>query len=297
MGNQFPSMDTLAWDDLRILLAVHRAGSLLAAGRALGLSTSTTGRRLDALEAAAGCQLVRRSQGGTVLEPAAMRLVRLAEELEHGLHAERRDRGAGGGTVKVSVPDGTLEEVALALLAMRATHPHIDIVLWGDNRLADLARREADIGLRLTRSTSSVLVEKQVATLRFGLYASADYVRRHLPSRRLEPGDAARHAFVGLDEQWQGLPHEQWMRALGAAQFPFRSTSMAGIRAAVRQGAGLAALVENEGRGSGLVRIDTATPGPTQPLFLAYHHDLRNVPHVRAAVTAIEDWCRQAGLA
>lgn len=289
-------MDTMSWDDLRILLAVHRCGSLLAAGRALGMSTSTTGRRLDALEAAAGCPLVSRSQAGTALEPHALRLVRLAEALEYGLDAERRDQGGSRVALKVSVPDGTVQEIARALLAFRLEYPNVDIELWGDNRLADLARREADIGLRLARSTSSVLVEKRVATLRFGLYASADYVRRHLPSRRLQKGEAARHSFIGLDERWQGLPHEQWMRALGAERFPFRCTSILGILEAVRQGVGIAALVEQDGRNAGLVRIETSTPGPTQPLFLAYHHELRKVPHVRAAVAAIERWCRQAGV-
>jgi DNA-binding transcriptional LysR family regulator len=203
----FPLMDTLSWDDLRILLAVHRAGSLFAASKVLGLSTSTTGRRLDALEAAAGRQLVSRSQAGTQLEPGALRLVRLAEEMEHGLHAERRDQGESRSTVKVSVPDGAVREVAQALLACRRDHPNMDIERWDDNRMVDLAKREADIGLRLTRSRSNVLVEKQVATLRFGLYASADYVRRHLPSRRLQDGDAARHAYVGLDETAQRSTH------------------------------------------------------------------------------------------
>jgi DNA-binding transcriptional LysR family regulator len=296
MQKLFPSMDTLSWDDLRILLAVHRTGSLLAAGKSLGLSTSTTGRRLDALEAAAGCRLVSRSQGGTQLEPGALRLVRLAEELEHGLNAERRDRGDSRGAIKVSVPDGAVQEAARALLAFRLEHPEMDIELWGENRLVDLAKREADIGLRLTRSTSNLLVEKKVATLRFGLYASADYIRRHLPSRRLQKGEAGRHAFVGLDKKWQGLPHEQWMRALGAEHFPFRSTSILGILEAVRQGVGIAALVEHDARNAGLVRIETSAPGPTQPLFLVYHHELRKVPHIRAAVAAIETYCRRASL-
>jgi DNA-binding transcriptional LysR family regulator len=293
MQKLFPSMDTLSWDDLRILLAVHRTGSLLTAGKALGLSTSTTGRRLDALEAAAGCRLVSRSQAGTQLEPSAMPLVRLAEDLEHGLHAERRDRGDSRGTIKVSVPDGLVPEVTKALLAFRLEHPNIDIELWGENRLVDLAKREADIGLRLSRSTSNLVVEKQVATLHFGLYASADYVRRHLPSHRLQQGEAGRHAFVGLDEKWKDLPHERWMRALGAERFPFRSTSIFGILEAVRQGVGIAALVEHDARNADLVRIEASGPGPVQPLFLVYHHELRKVPHIRAALAAIETYCRR----
>jgi DNA-binding transcriptional LysR family regulator len=288
-------MERLSWDNLRVLLAVHRTGSLLAAGKSLGLSTSTTGRRLDALEAAVGSRLVIRSQAGTDLEPVAGRLVRLAEDLEHGLDAERRDRGSDGGTIKVSVPDGLVHAVAQALLTFRLEHPDTNIELWGENRVVDIAKRQADIGLRLTHSSSSVLVEKQVSTLRFGLYASADYVRRYLPSRRLEKEEVRRHPFIGLDSAWKFLPQEQWMSSLGAIRFPFRSTSVVAIIEAVRQGAGIAALVEQDVRNAGFVRVEVSSSGPTQPLFLVYHHELRKTPHIRAAVAAIETYIRANG--
>lgn len=285
-------METLSWDDLRVLLAVHREGSLLAAGRALGQSTSTTGRRLDALEAAMGTQLVHRTPGGTELEPVALRLVRLAEDLAHGLEAQRRDQKTLARTVRVSVPDGMSRAVAQALLPLRHEHPGMDLELIGENRQVDLAKREADIGVRLTRSTSNVLVEKPLATLRFALYAAPDYVRRQLPSRRLRKGEAALHAFVGLDTQWHALPHEQWMRALGAQRFPFRSSSMDAILEAVHQGVGLSALLEQDARNAGLVRIEVDLAAPTQSFYLAYHRDLRKVPEVRAAVQAIEAYVR-----
>lgn len=280
-------MENLCWDDLRVLLAVHREGSLLAAGRSLGLSTSTTGRRLDTLEAALGSKLVHRAQSGTVLEPAALRLVRLAEELAHGLDARQRDQRPVS-TLRVSVPDGMARTVAQSLLAIRHEHPPVHIELVGENRMADLAKREADIGVRLVRSTSNVLVEKRLATLRFALYAAPDYVRHHLPTRRLLREDAPTQDFVGLDARWKGLPHEQWMRSLGAVRFPFRSSSMEALDEAVRQGVGIAAMLERDPRNDGLVRIEAETAGPSQSFYLAYHRDLRKLPHVRAAVLAIE---------
>src|SRR5262249_51145505 len=42
------------WDDVRVFLAVARHGSLRAAGRALGLSQPTIGRRLAVFEATFG---------------------------------------------------------------------------------------------------------------------------------------------------------------------------------------------------------------------------------------------------
>ena len=83
---------------------------------------------------------------------------------------------------------------------------------------------------------------------------------------------------------------------MGAERFPFRSTSILGILEAVRQGIGIAALVEHDGRNAGLVRIEASKPGPSQPLYLVYHQDLRKVPHIRAALAAIESYCRQATL-
>ncbi len=158
--------------------------------------------------------------------------------------------------------------------------------------MADVAAREADIGVRLTRSTSNVLVEKHLANFRFALFASADYVRRHLSTRRLGKGEAAAHPFVGLDERWKALPHEKWMRALGATRFAFRSSSMDAIEEAVRYGVGLAAFLEKDPRSAGLIRIETETDGPSQSFYLVYHRDLRKQPHVRAAVASIEAYMR-----
>lgn len=278
-----------------MLLAIRRAGSLLAAGRLLGLSTSTTGRRVDALEAAVGSRLVHRTQSGTELTPDALRLVQLAEGFEHGLQALQRDKRLVARTIRVSVPTGMAASIARPLLSLQREHPNIDVELIGENRMADVAKREADVALRLVRSTSSVLVEKHVATLRFALFASTEYVRRHLPGRRLHKKNAAAHPFIGLDMRWKNLPHEQWMVSLGAERFAFRSSDSEAIVEAARQGMGLAALLDGDDRHADLVHIQTATAGPTQPLYLVYHRDLRNAPHVRAAVSVIEAFLRQSG--
>lgn len=283
-------MERLSWDDLRILLAVHRAGSLLAAGKAVGLSTSTTARRLDALEAAMGFKLVYRSQSGTVLKPEALRMVQLAEGLAHGLDALRRDQTTVAGTLRISMPDGMAQTLTCALLGFRDAYPMIDLELVGESRMADVAGREADIAIRLTRATSNVLVEKHLGSFQFALFASIDYVQRFLPNRQLGKTEASAHPFVGLDERWKELPHEQWTRRLGATRFVFRSSSMEAIVEAVRQGAGLAAFLEKDPRNNDLIRIGTDLAGPIQPFYLVYHRDLRKQPHVRAAIKAIETY-------
>lgn len=141
-------MENTSWDDIRVLLAVHRAGSLLGAGRLLGGSTSTIGRRLDALESTTGLKLVHRTQAGTELTPTALNLVRLAQEFEHGLKAQHRDRHVLAGTVRVSVPDGLAVMISRELLEVQRDSPLLDFELIGESRMVDVAKREADIALR-----------------------------------------------------------------------------------------------------------------------------------------------------
>src|SRR5918995_6684088 len=71
------------WDGVRVFLAVARHGSLRAAGRALGLSQPTIGRRLAVFEATfGGPALFDRLPEGLRLNGAGESLVEAAEELE-----------------------------------------------------------------------------------------------------------------------------------------------------------------------------------------------------------------------
>ena len=58
----------MEWSDLRIFLAIARAGTLGAAARGIGQSQPTMGRRLRALETAVGHTLFQRTGDGFVLE-------------------------------------------------------------------------------------------------------------------------------------------------------------------------------------------------------------------------------------
>jgi DNA-binding transcriptional LysR family regulator len=74
------------WNGVRVFLAVARAGSMRAAGRALGLSQPTIARRLAALEAGFGGQpLLDRLPEGVRLNAAGEELLAAAEDAEQGI--------------------------------------------------------------------------------------------------------------------------------------------------------------------------------------------------------------------
>jgi DNA-binding transcriptional LysR family regulator len=159
------------WDDLRILLAVHRQGSFFAAGKSLDVATSTIARRLDALEHTLGRRVVLRGNSGAKVEHGARELVALAEAMEHGLAAAVREgtEATVSGTVRVSVIEGAVREVTRLLGELRTKHPELEFELISESRAADISRGEADIGIRIMRSSSAGIIEKGVGRLPLAL--------------------------------------------------------------------------------------------------------------------------------
>lgn len=279
-----------AWDDLRVLLALHRHRSFLAAGKALGVSTSTAARRIEALEASLGRPLVHRSSAGTSVEPDALDLVSLAEQLELGLRAVKRDEHATAvaGTVRISMGEGFVGPVTQLLADLRRRHPALWLEVVSETRQVDLARREADIGIRKGRSSSPSLVERSVGRLHFGLYASTAYVERRLRGGRLLLADLERHDFIGYEGALAKQPQTAWLSERGATRFVFRSNSDFAVLEATLQGQGIAMLADAAARAlSGLMRLELDVELPSAPVYLAYHRELRNVPRVRVVLDAL----------
>jgi len=287
------------WDDLRVLLALHRQRSFLAAGKALGISTSTAARRIDALEAALGRPLVQRTRSGTSVEPDALPLVALAEQLELGLSALRRDQSQSeeslSGVVRLSVGEGFVRPVIRLLAELRRKQPGLQFEVLSESRFADLGRREADIAIRKGKSSSPSLIERGAGRLSFALYAAQSYVDRRLPSARLEGVEVARHDFIGYDGPLQQSTPAQWLLAQGVKRFSFRSNSDYAIEEAALNGQGICLLAKAQGRTlPSLIELGYSAPLPALPIYLVFHKELRNVPRYRLVIATLHEALRQA---
>src|SRR6476661_3304366 len=198
IGNASP----LNWDDVRVFLAVARHGSLRAAGRALGLSQPTIGRRLAGFEASfGGPALFDRLPEGLRLNAAGESLVEAAEELESAALALERRRAAASpelsGTVRVSVGEWAAGFLARHLCGGSAADlaPGITLELVESPEMANLARRDADLAVRHGHAippTGNLFVTK------LGDIACAVYQRRGSNDRSLGQGN-----------RWIAYPEEQ----------------------------------------------------------------------------------------
>src|SRR6201988_2734745 len=278
------------WDDVRVFLAVARHGSLRAAGRALGLSQPTIGRRLAAFEATfGGPTLFDRLPEGLRLHAAGGALISVAEDLESAALALERRRAAASpalsGPVRVSVGEwgGGFLARHLDQSGETGLPPTLTLELVESWETANLARRDADLALRHGVPEGGNLYVSKV-----GVIACAVYGRTEGGERDWLQGAG----WVTYPEEQNHLISARWvdqqMRAkegrvaLRAPTLPLRT-------AAVRAGIGVGLLPCYAGDADPLLeRITPPIPELGAEYWVIVHRDLRRAACVRAVI----DWIR-----
>lgn len=274
------------WSALKAFLAAAEGGSFSAAAKTLRLSQPTVSRQVAELERGLNARLFVRQARGLVLTPSGEGILELARRMEEtAVAVERRlsgEEAAAGGLVRVSVTEGLASHWLIdKLVPFRLAHPALALDIRVDNTAVDLARREADIAIRLFRPKQADLVAKRVGSLGLGLYAAASYLARKGEPRAL--AELAGHDLVGFGEVPYLPPQGAWMmQAAGGRALAFRSNSLTAQYQAVRAGWGIGVVPHFVMASEPAVRrVLAAAKTPVLELWLVVHGDLRRSPRIR----------------
>ncbi|MFO0658445.1 MAG: LysR family transcriptional regulator [Polyangiaceae bacterium] len=282
------------WDDLKVFLAIHREGSLARASKALDIDATTAGRRLTALETDLDAKLFSRVGNTLSVTPTGARLLERALTIENEILAcERETRGQSSKLEgKVSITSG--EALAAwvltpALPELFRSHPALTVELRPDNRALDLARREADIAIRLFRPREATLVASRAGAQPFGVFASDSYLAQHPPLKR--QSDLALHDWVAWEAWMRGTPQEKFRLAHAPrARVVLRTSSTIALVSACAAGLGLAVLpVFAAQHEPTLVRV-LPRVGPTaRDVWIVTHEDSRSNAKIKAVLAWLHD--------
>jgi DNA-binding transcriptional LysR family regulator len=283
----------LDWSDYRVFLSVARTGTLSAAARLLRVNQSTISRRLAALETSAGARLFDRTPTGYLLTTAGEAVRGRVEDLEsQAIAIERQLLGRDTrptGQVRLAASDSLAAWFLVPRLAgFYERYPGISLQLVTGNQAVNLAQREADISLRLTKPKEPNLVARRLAQAAWSLYASADYLALH--GKPTAKGRLRGHRVIGLDTELRGTVGARWLAKHGTlGDVALTCNTLVSQAAAVVAGLGLGPLpcvfADRE------PSLHRARPGIIghHDLWLVVHPDLRSSARVRAVMDYLSE--------
>jgi DNA-binding transcriptional LysR family regulator len=281
----------ISWELYRSLLAVLTEGSLSGAARALGIAQPTVGRHVAALERSLATPLFTRSQTGLLPTDAALSLRTYAEAMSNSVAALERAASSHGtgvrGVVRVTASEVIGVEVLPRIVAqLRERHPDLQVELELSNRMQDLLQRAADIAVRMTRPTQSLLIARRIGHVGLGLHATKEYLKRHGAPETT--ADLQHHALIGFDQP------TAFIRAVGKSlpafqreAFAMRANSDLAQLALIRSGAGLGVCQVAIAKRDGLVRVLRRQFSLQLDTWIAMHQDLRHSPRCRVTFDAL----------
>jgi len=281
-ANQF-CINAMRWDDLKFVLALHRSGTLVGAGKLLDVNTSTVGRRIQELESALQTRLFDRMAG--VYRPTAQadRVIACAAEMELQANAlERQLQGSDNrieGPVRITALDNFLDYLVVpALPALLSNHPGLEVTLESDLRLFELTRGEADIAIRTVRPTQPEMVTRSLGTVVTAFYQA---VGREWPKALplIALPDLPRHARY----------NEHLLKQVPSGRIIARANTEGRITELVRRGVGIGLIdcfvgeIEPDlEQLPGLGRIEAT-------LWAVTHVEMRRAARVRVVLQFLSD--------
>jgi DNA-binding transcriptional LysR family regulator len=281
------------WNDLKVLLALSRGGSVAAAARAMGVDQSTVSRRLAALEEAVGCPLLLRGGREFTWTAEGRTMIAAAEAAESAVQTATRQlrtaRLDATGLVRVTTTPGVAAMLLRYIQPYLQKHPGLEIDLTGSMEHVDLAKGGADIGVRGGTPTEPDLIARHVMRIGWCVYASEGYL--HAAGRPQSKDDLPRHRLVLMTPALQAIATGlRWLEDHRSESTAItRVDNLQAAEQMARLGRGLVVLPAMQAEAEpGLVRV-FAEPVTFSDGYIVYHESLRGVPRIQAAVEVLAE--------
>ncbi len=266
------------WDHFRLILALHRAGTVRAAAGLLGVNHATVSRHLAHINTKYEQPIFERVAGGYKATYLGKQLIDAAKKMEDiSFSVTRQDRAAEpeiSGPITLSLPKPIAQFLlADALVAFTQQHPKVELTLETSYQFVNLDRSEADIVVRGTNYPPEHLVGRRLFPYALCYYCGVDYLAS-------TPKNARKWlSFSPRAEAVKWVAHSPYPSAPMGMQVDdltfLHNAAIAGhgmIRAACYM-----ADPEPE-----LKRLPGSAPSPAADLWVLTHPDLRDTPKIKA---------------
>ena len=187
------------FSQISAFIAVVEQNSFAAAARQLGVSTAAISRQVARLEADLHTQLLYRTTRRVTLTEIGTEYYQQCKKALEGLAEAERTISASQAVAIGTLSITSSRYFALQYLLPRlpkfmAQNPQLEIKIELAERFPDLEKENIDLIFGILMPESFDLVRKRVATTRYVLCASPQYLKKYPPPKT--PEDLRRHRYL-----------------------------------------------------------------------------------------------------
>jgi DNA-binding transcriptional LysR family regulator len=272
------------WDDLKIFLAIARAGSVRGAAIELEVNQSTVSRRIAAFEKTIGATLFEKLPSGYEITAVGENILANAEQIEEQIFSIDRSlfkqKEEYRSALKVALPVPLATNMLMPdITRFTNEHPEIRLDIAVSSDTLNLSKRETDVAIRIIKigeTPPPYLIGRKLVT-----YAESVYVAKKCINKK--------NAWIGhsdIDIQPSKLQSELFPNAMIEHSVDSLMTKFSAVKA----GMGMAILpccfADTE---EALIKVPSAPLLPGREIWLLTHVDLKNTPRVRLFLNFIRD--------
>lgn len=281
----------LAWTDFQTVLAIAQCGSVAKACETLAMSHVTLLRKLDAIETRLKARLFERVHGRYTATAAGEELIAAASSMEPlARSAEMRVLGHDlrpSGLVRVTAAGIVVDQLLPSVLSQfAAAFPEVVIELATSREHASLARREADVAIRVSDQVPDWLVGRKLGDIDFCIYG----LRRKAfkPAPRSVEDLVAQRRWISFEREARELKFDRWLDAnVPETSVVLRVDGFSAALAMVRGGLGMSLLPTFlERTCPELQALSAPIKALRTPLWLLTHQELRQTMRIKVLMQA-----------
>ncbi len=185
------------WDDIRHLEAIDRLGSVAAAARELGISVSTTYRRVAALEHSVAELCLVRGADPVALTERGRALAAVGRAMRLGIAdvagAARAKETEMSGEVSLTTVEGFLPYLVDPIAELTARYPGLRVALHLGESGPSVRDREVDVAIGVMRRPPPGCWGRKVLRIRYGVFGTKEACARAPAPRWVVTGPSLRH--------------------------------------------------------------------------------------------------------
>ena len=282
----FSKKDLMNMEGIMMLHAIKKSYGKRNAAKFLNTSIDTLNKYVNNLESELGVKLVASDEKGCTLTPKGEKVVAIADVLKQHLqqaYAIVPSETNVKGEVRIAYERDARSNMYVCLEELLEQSPDLSLFIDTFDKAPDMHKMAYDICMSYTVPKGEDLVVVYSRKVKFGFFASSEYLAKHSYPQDLN--DLLKnHRLLVKNEGWWQTPEAKKLQQKAEKGICFSNSTFVVNDLAI-SGSGIAIMPLNFVRGGhGMVCLDNIPCSAEATIYLITHRTIKDIPKIRTVL-------------